>query len=75
MNFIAMEYVAGKTLHQLVADTGLGITETLRYAVQIADALARAHAAGIVHRDLKPVNIMVTDQGADHRIRPTRRFP
>ncbi len=62
-DFIAMEYVAGKTLGHLIGPRGLALNETLRYAVQIADALARAHAAGIVHRDLKPSNIMVSDKG------------
>src|SRR5690348_15010737 len=52
--FIAMEYVAGKPLDQLIGRKGLALNEALRYAVQIADALAAAHAAGIVHRDLKP---------------------
>src|SRR5205807_6354153 len=63
MDFIAMEYVAGKTLDQLIGRKGLRLSEALRYAVQIADALARAHAAGIIHRDLKPSNIIVAEDG------------
>ncbi|HYK90023.1 MAG TPA: protein kinase [Acidobacteriota bacterium] len=62
-DFLAMEYVAGKTLDQLIGRRGLPIDETLRYSIQIADALARAHEAGVVHRDLKPSNIIVSDQG------------
>jgi eukaryotic-like serine/threonine-protein kinase len=62
--FIAMEYVAGKTLDQVIPRKGLPLGEALRYAGQIAGALAAAHAAGIVHRDLKPSNIMLTEQGA-----------
>src|SRR6266852_2567122 len=61
--FIAMEYVAGKTLDQLIGRKGLRVGESLKYAVQIADALARAHSAGIIHRDLKPSNIMVDEHG------------
>ena len=57
-----MEYVAGRTLDKIIPANGLGIDAVLRYGVQIADALARAHEAGIVHRDLKPSNIMVTDE-------------
>ncbi len=61
--FIAMEFVAGKTLDQTIGRKGLRVSEALRYSVQIADALEIAHAAGIVHRDLKPSNIMVTPDG------------
>ncbi len=59
VTFIAMEYVAGKTLAELIGRKGLGVACALRYAVSIAGALAAAHAAGIVHRDIKPGNVMV----------------
>ncbi|MGB9005342.1 MAG: serine/threonine-protein kinase, partial [Candidatus Aminicenantales bacterium] len=63
LDFIVMEFVEGATLEQLVGRKGLKLNEALGYAVQVADGLARAHAAGIIHRDLKPTNIMVTDEG------------
>src|SRR5438477_2619002 len=63
VQYIAMEYVAGDTLDHLIGRKGLRVREVVKYAVQIADALAAAHAAGIVHRDLKPANIIVTPQG------------
>lgn len=63
IQYIAMELVAGETLHHLIGGKGLRIRDALKYATQIADALAVAHAAGIVHRDLKPSNVMVTPQG------------
>ena len=63
IDFIAMEYVEGKTLDRLIARHGLRVNEALKYAVQMAAALAKAHSAGIVHRDLKPTNVMVTDDG------------
>ena len=63
IDFIAMEYVAGKTLDRLIGQKGLRLNEALGYAIQVADALAKAHAAGIVHRDLKPSNIMVNEDG------------
>lgn len=58
VDFILMEYVEGRTLSDLIA--GLRHPQALKYAVQIADAMAGAHAAGILHRDLKPSNVMVT---------------
>src|SRR5215471_3182045 len=61
--FIAMEYVEGKTLDQLIGRRGLRLNDALKSAVQIADALSRAHSAGIIHRDLKPNNVMVTESG------------
>ena len=62
-DFIAMEYVAGKTLEELIPAKGMKPDNVIRYAIQIADALAAAHAAGIVHRDLKPANVMVMENG------------
>jgi len=63
IEFIAMEYVEGQTLAERIGRKGLPVPEALKYAVQIADALAAAHQAGIVHRDLKPANMMVTEKG------------
>ncbi len=63
IDFIVMEHVPGKTLDQLIGRKGLRLNEALKCAVQIAEALAAAHASGIVHRDLKPGNIMVTESG------------
>ena len=63
IDFIAMELVQGKTLDKLIGRRGLRLIDALRYAVQVADAIAAAHANGIIHRDLKPANLMVTDQG------------
>jgi eukaryotic-like serine/threonine-protein kinase len=62
-DFIVMEYVPGKTLDQLIPPKGMKILDAVRYAIQIADALSAAHAAGIVHRDLKPTNILVNETG------------
>jgi serine/threonine protein kinase/Tol biopolymer transport system component len=62
-DYIAMEFVDGASLRQILRDRGrLTIPESLRYATQIADAMAAAHTARIVHRDLKPGNLMVTPQ-------------
>src|SRR3954452_18997294 len=63
VQFISMEYVPGKTLDQLIGRKGLRLSDALRYAVQIADALAQAHSAGIIHRDLKPSNVIVGENG------------
>jgi len=61
--FLVMEHVAGKSLAEEIAGKDMRISEVLKCAAQIADALAAAHAAGIIHRDLKPSNIMVTGSG------------
>jgi serine/threonine protein kinase/tetratricopeptide (TPR) repeat protein len=65
-DFIVMEHVSGQPLSDRMKERGLPLAEALRIAIQVADALAAAHAAGVVHRDLKPGNIMVA---ADGRVR------
>jgi Tol biopolymer transport system component len=60
--YIAMQFVEGKTLRELLASP-LPIKKVLDISVQIADGLAKAHAAGIIHRDLKPENVMVSKDG------------
>src|SRR5215469_2033165 len=61
--FLAMEYVEGRPLRDVTSAGALPVETVLRYGVQIADALAHAHARGIVHRDLKSANVMVTPEG------------
>ncbi|MEO6323697.1 MAG: protein kinase [Thermoanaerobaculia bacterium] len=58
--YIAMELVDGKTVRELISSGPLPLRRLLHIAVQTADGLAKAHAAGIVHRDLKPENLMVS---------------
>src|SRR5262245_15541827 len=61
--YMVMEFVQGRTLNDLIPKGGLRVSQALKYSLQMADALAVAHAAGIIHRDLKPANVMVTDSG------------
>ena len=63
VDFIAMELVPGRTLDRLIPRHGLPLSEALDYGIQIANAVAAAHAAGVVHRDLKPANVIVSDRG------------
>lgn len=56
---IVMEYIDGRTLDALIGRKALDPRTALRYGIQIADALSKAHSAGIVHRDIKPGNVMV----------------
>ena len=63
VDYIAMEFVEGRTLEAMLASGPLRITDVVKYARQMADGLAAAHAAGILHRDLKPANVMVREDG------------
>jgi len=61
--YLVMEYLEGETLADRLAKGGLPLEQTLRYGVEMADALDKAHRQGIVHRDLKPGNVMLTKSG------------
>ncbi|HTS64537.1 MAG TPA: protein kinase [Candidatus Acidoferrales bacterium] len=61
--FIAMEYVEGSTLRQVIAAGGLPLDRALRITEEIAEALDAAHRQGTIHRDLKPANVMVSSSG------------
>ena len=64
IDYLVMEYLAGETLARRLERGPLPLAEALRRAVEIADALDKAHRQGIVHRDLKPGNVMLTKGGA-----------
>jgi Tol biopolymer transport system component len=61
--YLVMEFLEGQTLADRLATGALPLEQTLRYGMEIADALDKAHRQGIVHRDLKPANVMVTKAG------------
>ncbi|GAB3528753.1 Stk1 family PASTA domain-containing Ser/Thr kinase [Arthrobacter monumenti] len=61
--FIVMEYVAGRTLRDLVRSKELSIDEAIEHTLGVLSALEYSHRAGIVHRDIKPANVMVTPDG------------
>jgi serine/threonine protein kinase len=63
IDFLVMEYIEGETLAQRLQKGLLPLDQVLRYAIEIADALDKAHRKGITHRDLKPDNIMLTKSG------------
>jgi Tol biopolymer transport system component len=62
-DFLVMEYLQGETLDQRLERGPLGLGEALKIALEIADALDKAHRKGVVHRDLKPSNVMLTESG------------
>ena len=64
IDFLVMEYLEGDTLAQRLAKGALPLDQALQVAIEIADALDKAHRQGITHRDLKPGNIMLTTVGA-----------
>ena len=64
IDFLVMEYLEGDTLAQRLTKGALALDQALQVAIQIADALDKAHRQGITHRDLKPGNIMLTKAGA-----------
>jgi eukaryotic-like serine/threonine-protein kinase len=64
IDYLVMECLEGETLAKRLEKGALPIQQVLKYGMQIADALDKAHRSGVVHRDLKPGNIMVTTTGA-----------
>jgi serine/threonine protein kinase len=81
-HFIAMEFIDGETLRDKIHRDKAPLPKLLKYLIQVAEGLSKAHAAGIVHRDLKPDNIMITrddyakvlDFGLAKLVEPQRTF-
>jgi eukaryotic-like serine/threonine-protein kinase len=63
IDYLVMEYLEGETLAQRLLKGSLPLEQVLQYAIEIADALDKAHRKGVTHRDLKPGNIMLTKSG------------
>jgi serine/threonine protein kinase/Tol biopolymer transport system component len=64
LEFLVMEHLEGETLAERLVQRSLPLAETLRCAIEMADALEAAHERGIIHRDFKPANVMLTPDGA-----------
>jgi Tol biopolymer transport system component/predicted Ser/Thr protein kinase len=64
VDFLVMEYIDGETLSDRLKKGPMPLEQALRYAIEVADALDKAHREGIAHRDVKPSNIMLTKSGA-----------
>ena len=62
-SFIVMQHIEGETLDIRMKRQQFDLPESLSIAMQVADALAEAHAHGIIHRDIKPANIIITPRG------------
>src|SRR6202158_4264572 len=64
VDFLVMEYLEGETLEHRLLRGPVPPEQTIRYAAEIAAALAKAHKLGVIHRDLKPANVMLIRSGA-----------
>lgn len=64
IDYLVMEYLEGETLYARLSRKPLTTDESIKTAIEVADALDKAHRSGIVHRDLKPGNVMLTKSGA-----------
>ena len=62
-DFMVLEYLEGETLAARIARGPMPLDQVLKFAMQIADALDRAHRSGVSHRDVKPANVMITRDG------------
>lgn len=63
VDYLVLEYLEGETLEKKLEKGSLPVQDVLKYAIELADALDKAHRQGIIHRDIKPGNIMLTKSG------------